>query len=525
MHPDYVIKIAYDCAKNGHEKSYIMETLRAEYFREKKEFNEQEINNLVAQALTTFQRERREEQRQLSRDIGEGKDINTPPRVESITLKDALSRFVFVSSARAVVDMDDLSRILGLAEFCDCYAGSWHQYTDAKGQIRSKSVPKVWLETPGRRTVDVLTWSPGRDVITRSPEGQMAINTWKPSKNTILTPGWADKARIFIEHVELIFDKDAPKFLDWCAHIIQKPGELPSFGFVHIAREHGLGRNWIAAVLARLMPGNVAASLDLVGMLNSNYNERLSRCLLAIVDEIHVGGSSDWRHSNKLREIITADRRHINPKYGRQRVEFNCCRWLIFSNHTGAVPLDEKDRRFYVVQSFSRPRDPDYYKILYSNLGNRQFIKSVGEYLKSRDISSFNCGERPPMNEAKKALIAAAKSESDHTADRVASNWPVDVIYFDEFTDLLGIYSNNSRHLAHVLDRAGIKRFTVIRSTGGRREVAYTIRNHEKYVTPEQIRIEHDRLSSSEKTAALYDDNTPPPRHRVTDVKGLRIKL
>ena len=73
MNPDYVINIAYDCAKNGHERNYAMETLRAEYFREKKEFNVQEVNNLVAQAFTTFQRERREEQRQLSRDIGEGK--------------------------------------------------------------------------------------------------------------------------------------------------------------------------------------------------------------------------------------------------------------------------------------------------------------------------------------------------------------------------------------------------------------------------------------------------------------------
>jgi hypothetical protein len=522
MKTEEMISFAYDSAKNGYNREYAIGMLRALYFRDNIKFNELEAINLVDQGFVAFERERREAQRQLSREIGEGRDLNTPPRIETITLEAAINRFVLVSSARAVVDMDQPTRIFGLTEFCECYAGSWHQYTNNKGQFKTKSVPKSWLEAPGRRTVDALTWSPGHDIITRSPDGQMAINTWREHKITTQTDDLTEKRGIFVKHVEFIFGADASKFLDWCAHIFQKPGELPSFGFVHIAREHGLGRNWISAVLARLMPGNVAASLDLVGMLNSNYNERLSHCLLAIVDEIHVGGSSDWRHSNKLREIITADRRHINPKYGRQRVEFNCCRWLILSNHTGAVPLDEKDRRFYVVQCLEKPRSSDYYKRIYAALHDREFIAGVGAYLKNRDISSFNCGERPPMNEAKQALISASKSEADHMSERVASHWPVDIIYLSEFSYLLDIHSNNSRYLAHVLDRAGIKRLTLIRTTGGYREVAYAIRNNQKYATPEQIRAEHDRLSDDEKKTALYDDVVPPPPcHRVIDVNGL----
>jgi len=145
----------------------------------------------------------------------------------------------------------------------------------------------------------------------------------------------------------------------------------------------------------------------------------------------------------------------------------------------------------------------------------------VDAYLRNRDISTFNCGERPPMNEAKKALISASKSEPDHMADLVASRWPVDVIYLCDFRHLVDFHESNNRYLAHVLERAGIKRLSLIRTENGAREVAYSIRNHERSWTPQEIRTENDRLGHDEKCAALYADKpTPPLCHRVIDVNG-----
>lgn len=43
-----------------------------------------------------------------------------------------------------------------------------------------------------------------------------------------------------------------------------------------------------------------AASLDLVGMLEGHFNDRLSRCLLAIVDEIKEGGAQKYRIATAL---------------------------------------------------------------------------------------------------------------------------------------------------------------------------------------------------------------------------------
>ena len=88
-----------------------------------------------------------------------------------------------------------------------------------------------------------------------------------------------------------LFGDDATRFLDWLAHIEQRPGELPHHGWLHISPEHGTGRNWLASVIARLWKGYVAPNFDLSGMLRTGFNGALSRKLIAIVDEIREGGS------------------------------------------------------------------------------------------------------------------------------------------------------------------------------------------------------------------------------------------
>jgi hypothetical protein len=101
---------------------------------------------------------------------------------------------------------------------------------------------------------------------------------------------------------------------------------------IHISAMTGTGRNWISSVMARVLRGHCAAAFDLVGALRSGFNGELSSKLLAVVDEIREGARADqWEHSESLKQMITAERRTINHKYGLQVVEYNCCRFLLFS--------------------------------------------------------------------------------------------------------------------------------------------------------------------------------------------------
>jgi len=496
----------------------IVSILRAHCFKLGLDFDhvEPEIRAAIKNELAVLVRARRAEQREIARAIGSGQDAKRPTVVERITLADAITRFVLIKSMRSVYSMKT-GAVYGLAEFNDIYVGSTHPVIGGNGRLKRVPVPVMWLKSLERMDVETVTWAPGRGQVTRDPEGNGAVNTWRAHCRIAPQQDWKDRSAVFVDHIFWLFGEYADKFLDWLAHIQQHPGQLPNFGWVHIALSHGLGRNWVASVLVRLWPGNVAASLDLGQMLETGFNARLSRALLAIVDEINEGGTVEWRHANALRQLITADRRLINPKYGRQHIEFNACRWLMFSNHTGALPLDEKDRRFFVVACEQTPKSEEYYTKLYANLEDRDFITSVVEFLAKRDVSTFNPGARPPMTEAKMALVNASKSEIDILAGMIARLWPVDVIYLDEINLLnegdAPAYGArvSGKHMAYALGRAGIKRWGEtgqIRGPGNATHRAYIIRNHSSWMPaiPADIRQEQQRCTKVEKDAAVFRD-------------------
>ena len=317
---------------------------------------------------------------------------------------------------------------------------------------------------------------------------------------------------MFLDHVHWLWGDDADSFLDWLAHIEQVPGALPHFGWIHISREHGKGRNWISSVLARVWRGYVAASLDLVAILEGSFNGRLSRKLLAIVDEINEGGNASYRQAQTLRQLVTSEHREINPKYGRQHVEYNACRWLLFSNHTGALPLTEDDRRFYVVAHKGEPRSREYYAALYGKLSDPMFISAVAEFLSRRDVRRFNPGERPPLNTAKAELVGFGQTETDLTLREVAAKWPVDVITNHELTNLLDGETIDKAHVRHALERAGLRRISArkvkVFEQGAQR--THVIRNHDKWIAAphNEIKTEIERLSEQIKHAALGRDNS-----------------
>lgn len=457
----------------------------------------------VRDAQADAEAQRRREQREANKTIGSGSD--QIPKTETITLAMSIKRYVFIRDGSQVADVESPQSVLSLADFRNAVAGSKHQISSPDGATRAQPVHKAWLENPDRLEADVLTFQAGAKIMTTSPDGRQALNLWRPRLLQNPPPLWEVWSYHFVAHIRWLFGGQGEAFLDWLAHIEQRPGELPHFGWIHISRIHGKGRNWISGVLARVWAGHVAASLDLIGVLESGFNNRLSRCMLAIIDEINEGGNQSYRHAQTLRQLVTAEVREINPKFGRRHVEYNATRWLFFSNHTGAIPLSEDDRRFWVVSHEGPAKGGGYYTRLYSRLGDPEFIASVAHFLRVRDISNFKPGQRPPTTEAKAELIALTQSEDDAICKELVARWPVDVITAAELNKHLTGYDGLRRPaVRHAMDRAGIRRLRKVRTTH-RPELIYSLRDHEAWKErgPDDLRSELDRVPEQEKLSAL----------------------
>lgn len=456
------------------------------------------------QVIAEVDAERRQVQREENAKIGSGS--SAVPLTEIFPLAEMLERFVFIRDGSQVADLSFPKAVLLLVDFRNALAGSKHHILLANGATKAVAATQMWLESDKRMQADTLTFHAGAGLITTCPKGRQALNIWRPTVFGNAPENWQLLAMVFVNHVTSLWGADAEVFFDWLAHIIQKPGELPHFGWLHTSRLHGTGRNWIASVLVRLLSGNVAASLDIVGLLEGGFNERLSQCLLAIVDEVNEGGGQKHRTANRLRQLVTAEVREINPKFGRKRMEHNAARWLIFSNHTGALPLDEHDRRFWVVNHEAQPQKPAYYTHLYGLLDDPAFIASVGQFLNQRNISAFNPGQRPPMNAAKAALVEFSQSEDDAICNAIVSHWPVDLITASELHAQLPVGSKLALSATrYSMDRAGIRKLQKKVRHGGKPEIIYAVRRHAIWdgTTPDQIKGEIDRATKAEKTAAL----------------------
>jgi hypothetical protein len=400
----------------------------------------------------------RQEQRELNRKIGEGSLVTATNEI--LTVKEMLDRFVYNMKGQMVSDRKFPQHALKLADARVAYAASRSQVQIKNGDsVRTKEVDclEQFIKHVKRPTTIDRTFVAGADVIISNEEGVPCFNTFKPfARQKAKELGDASLAQPFVDHISWLFGDRADHFLDWLAHIEQQPGVLPQTAWLHIASNTGLGRNWISSVLVRVWPGYVASNFDLVGSLSSSFNGPLSHKLLAQVDELNEAhhAQSKWSFSERLKSMLNCEYREINNKYGAQVREKNACRFLMFSNHISAIPLEETDRRIEVVICDSKPQDEGYYRKLYSQLHDEKFIASVAKFLMERDISAFNPGATALATEHKQSATAISKSEADEAIEYLVEHWPHEVIPTTLITQYLPF--THESVLKHVRTRAGI---------------------------------------------------------------------
>ena len=430
------------------------------------------------------------------------------PKAAPMSLAEMLARLVFIGEGSLVLDRAEPSSILAKAEYRNLLLAS-KELVETGDNTKKVQAFDLWMKHPDRITLSSVTFRAGADEFTQDPKGSRSYNRWRPVVRPAPPVEWDAIAQPFFAHVKWLFGIDADAFLDWLAHIEQRPGELPHYGWLHVAANHGLGRNWIASVLHSIWPANVATNFNLSETLNTSFNGALSGKILATVDEIDEGNSGKaYQHAQSLKKLVTEETRLINPKYGRQSVEWNSCRWLVFSNKLSALPLEDGDRRFWVVVTEEEPKSPDYYVDLYRLKADPEFIASVAHALQTREISSFNPGQRPPLSDAKRAVLARSRSEFENFLMEVAENWPVDLVTSKELKLVVGDEGwPKGAAVRHGIERAGfVKLYDVWDEDAfGRRTKSqvYCVRNRDVWavenIDRQACREELSRLSLDSK--------------------------
>ncbi|MGM3426332.1 primase-helicase family protein [Pseudomonas benzopyrenica] len=409
------------------------------------------------------------------------------------TLDEMVAELVWIERGSQVASLTDSKMFLDFKEFRMATAASKAIGEDGRMAL----VADLWRASPDRHRALTRTFHAGHGAFTFSPSGESAVNTWR---QPIHADTGADVTP-FLEQVSYLFGSEADKFLDWLAHLAQRPGELPHYGWLHVAPSTGTGRSWLGDLLCEVWKGYAAPDVDLAEILNSDFNGELAGCVLAVVPEAKSDDASARVTESKLRRIVNPATRKINPKYGRAFIEHNACRWLVFSNHLDAIPISQTDRRFWVASCSAEPRSPEVYSSLYRLKADSAFVSAVGHYLATRNIDGFNHGETPPATELKRAAIRDAKSDIQNRADDLAEQWPSDVITRSDAAAYLSAQEDGARwsaQMRRVLNNSGGGEYAKPVKVAGRTCEVYILRNADKWRDAAGLEIARECLRARE---------------------------
>ncbi len=192
--------------------------------------------------------------------------------------------------------------------------------------------------------------------------------------------------------------------------------------------------------------------------LFGGFNGRISQKLLATIDEVREGHSANrYAKAEALKSKITEETRALNPKYGAQSVEKNCCRWLMFSNHLDALPFDNNDRRIIVIENPTWRAQPEWYSHLHRMMKHPAFIASVQHYFMTLDLTGFNPHEPAPINDAKRKALTALESDAASAIRDFAATWPDDLATVADLRAFIGEDAPTGRALHHEIERGGMQ--------------------------------------------------------------------
>jgi hypothetical protein len=309
-----------------------------------------------------------------------------------------------------------------------------------------------------------IEFLPGQEEVTHDVDDCRVLNLWRP-------PEWeeddnAGEPTLFLQHLAYLLDNDQTAIdhvLNFIAHLIQRPQERVGHAVLITSDAKGIGKSTLGAIVRRLV-GERNARVVQTKDLKSSFDGWLVGKLVVQVDEVYEAGN--WDLANKLKPLITEPTVSANIKYGPQIEVENFARFLMFSNNSSPLNIEDGDRRYFVFDSKAQPRSDDYYDALHQYLATAAGMSEIYTYLKRRDLSHFNPHRRPPVTQAKEQIIADSQHPlrtyiieavtSGHFRKALGAEFTFDALQRLLTKDGYGAQAKNTKEVGMALDQAGV---------------------------------------------------------------------
>jgi putative DNA primase/helicase len=282
---------------------------------------------------------------------------------------------------------------------------------DMRDLCMSSELHRAWRDHPERRVVRVH--NVGFDPAGEDPE--VTCNLWAgwPTKPE---PGPCHRLLDLLRYI-CSGDGNAPDVFDWVlkwlAYPIQHPGAKMKTALV-LHGPQGAGKNMFFEAYMQIFGryGRVIGQ----DAIEDKFNDWASRKLFLLADEV-VARHDLYNLKNKLKALITGDWIRINPKNMAAYDERNHVNLAFLSNESMPTVLEEDDRRHAVIWTPGE-KPPDYYAAVKAEIENGG-IAALHDHLLNLDLGDFGPATRPPITDARAALIDLGQDSTTRFFDEM----------------------------------------------------------------------------------------------------------
>lgn len=274
------------------------------------------------------------------------------------------------------------------------------------------AVVKMWLESDSRRTIrqDELIFDPARH------DNEGVVNLFDGFEMKPKAGDWSPIRELLEWLCKDVGDSRADAIdwlLKWMAYPLQNRGAKMRTALVFHGLQ-GAGKNFMFERILGSIYGRYTRTIGQYE-LSTQFNDWASQVLLVIADEV-VSRAEIYNEKNILKSYITGETVNINPKNVGRRVEANHMNFIFLSNENIPVPVEQDDRRYFVVYTPSE-RLPDALVERVRQCIAQGGVEAFYHGLLKYPLEGFTEYALPPMTTAKERLIELGLRPSERFID------------------------------------------------------------------------------------------------------------
>lgn len=308
----------------------------------------------------------------------------------------------------------------------------------------------------------------------------------------------------FLAFTEGVFgSSNKDYYLDWAAHLLQKPGELTTISPILVSRVKGVGKSLTGSIL-RAIIGTRSSFVASVEGLTEKHTGELEGKLFAQVDE----ADSLFEGKENRLKALDSDEIRIRKMATDGYTVRNIMRKFYTTNENAAFRIAADERRYWVIRVNKSAADGEpgapwntwlREVVVEQLLKSPEALADIAWFLMNRDLEHWDPTAHVPRTEAMMDMVEAGMSKKHVMADQLYASlaeigvWAVDSTINGIDNKLWGevkaiLRDNGGRVVQHTvrLD-SGVKNVSVCMAPGHLLETIDKGDNHGSKLAPNQL--------------------------------------